>query len=44
MTTNQLMLFAEIVAAYHDGHAKRTNALGGKYAEVLLVKTGGTHS
>ena len=44
MTTNPLMLFTEMVAAYHDGHAEQTNALGGKYAAVLNVKIGGTHS
>jgi hypothetical protein len=42
--TSLLIVFREILAVYFENHAKAINTLGWQNAELLNVKTGGTHS
>jgi hypothetical protein len=38
------MLFREIISVYSMNHKKLKNTLCGKYAELLIIEAGGTHS
>jgi hypothetical protein len=38
------MLLREIFTFYSENHAKPINTLYGQYAELLVVKAGGTYS
>jgi hypothetical protein len=38
------MLFKEIIASYSENHTKHLNTLCGQYAELLIIKAGGTYT
>jgi hypothetical protein len=42
-TISWSMLFKEIIAVYSENHTKPINTLCGQNADLLIIKSGGTH-